>query len=102
MSVWQTITKEAALLGGSVGSLVALSHLTGISRWQSVVAYGTGLACAWYLEPLVRHFMNLPASLSGPVGFVLGATGLGLVNAGIKISQDPLGAWRRLKGENNG
>lgn len=99
MTNLDTILKDAALLGGSIGALVALSRQTNLTKAQGFFAYGTGLACAWYLEPLVRHFMGLPASLSGPVGFVLGVTGLGLVNAAIALSQDPIGAWKKIRGQ---
>ncbi len=93
--------KLASVIGGAIGSAVALANLPAMGTWQRLAAYGTGMAVAAYLPPLVSHFGSLPSLLDGPLGFVAGTAGMGLAGAVIRISSDPIGAWRRIKGAPN-
>lgn len=86
------------MIGGAIGSAITLANLPKMGTWQRLAAYGTGLAAAAYLPPLATYFLKLPVFLDGPLGFVAGTAGMGFVAALIKISADPIGAWRKLKG----
>lgn len=90
--------KAASLVGGAIGSAITLANLPKMGGWQRVVAYGSGLAASAYFPPLATYFMHLPPILDGPLGFISGATGMGVMAALVKIGSDPIGAWRRLKG----
>jgi hypothetical protein len=104
MAALESLTgvKLAGLIGGLFGSLVTLSYLPSLKNWQRVGAYLTGVVCAAYLPPLVTYFFNLPLALDGPLGFIAGVFGMGLIGAGVTISNDPIGAWKRFKGIPNG
>lgn len=90
--------KIAGLIGGAVGSAVTLSYLPAMGVGQRIAAFATGLACAAYLPPLVAYGLHTPDALTGPMGFLAGLSGVGLVSAVINISRDPIGAWRRFRG----
>lgn len=89
--------KAASLVGGAIGSAITLANLPKMGPWQRLIAYGTGVAAAAYIPPLVSYFMGLPELLDGPMGFVAGTAGMGLVGTIIKFGSDPIGTWRRIK-----
>lgn len=93
-----TGVKVAGLVGGLFGSLVTMSYLPSLSSWQRVLAFASGVACAAYLPPIVSYLFTLPSSLDGPLGFVAGVMGMGLIGAAVTISRDPIGAWRKFRG----
>lgn len=93
--------KLASVVGGAIGSAVTLANLPKMGPWQRLAAYGTGLASAAYLPPLVSYFGHLPPLLDGPLGFVAGTAGMGVAGFIVRISNDPIAAWRRFKGETN-
>lgn len=99
MAAIESITgiKVAGLIGGVFGSLVTLSYLPSLKFWPRVGAYLTGVVCAAYLPPIASYFLNLPAVLDGPLGFVAGVLGMGSVGAAVTISRDPIGAWKKFK-----
>jgi hypothetical protein len=90
--------KAIGLIGGCIGSLIAMSYLPTMTKWQRIGAYASGIACAAYLPPIATYALSLPPSLDGPAGFVAGIAGMGVIGAIIKISRDPIGAWRRFRG----
>jgi len=89
--------KLASLVGGAIGSAITLANLPKMGTWQRLVAYGTGVAAAAYIPPFASYFMGLPPLLDGPMGFVAGTAGMGLVSAIIQFGADPIGAWRKIK-----
>lgn len=91
--------KAASLVGGAIGSAITLANLPKMGPWQRLIAYGTGVSAAAYIPPFASYFMGLPSLLDGPMGFVAGTAGMGLVGAIIKFGADPIGNWRRMKGE---
>ncbi len=89
--------KAASLVGGAIGSAITLANLPKMGPCQRMIAYGTGLAAAVYIPPFMTYFMGLPALLDGPMGFVAGTAGMGLVGAIIQFGADPIGVWRKIK-----
>lgn len=94
--------KTACVVGGLFGSLLTMSYLPEMGRWQRVLSYLSGVCCSAYLSPLVSYAISLPPYLDGPVGFATGIAGMGLVGTIIKISRDPIGAFRRFRDAEGG
>jgi hypothetical protein len=68
--------KIVTLVAGFFGATVALVGTPRLTFVQLLVSVFGGMAFAVYIEPVVTHYLGLPAQVQGGVAFALGLGGL--------------------------
>ncbi|WP_341674939.1 hypothetical protein [Niveibacterium sp. SC-1] len=84
---------------GAWGSALALARARHLGLGGRVLAFTTALGFSQAVPPLVAYYLHWPAALLGPLAFLCGFFGLVVAAAATKIFEDPIGAWRRLRGD---
>jgi|GEM_PF-3947743 len=84
---------------GAWGSALALARARHLGLGGRVVAFGTALGFSQAMPPLIAFYLHWPSSLWGALAFLCGFFGLVVAAAVTKIFEDPIGAWRRLRGD---
>lgn len=68
--------KIVTLVAGFFGATVALVGTPRLTLPQLTLSVLAGMAFAVYVEPIVSHYMGLPAQVQGGIAFMLGLGGL--------------------------
>ena len=86
--------KHSALLAGFFGSLVALTFLKELTRFQMFAALLTGVTTSSYATPALMYYFELPMELNDGLAFLMGVIAMNVIPAVITVAEmrrkDPL------------
>lgn len=77
--------ETALMISGFAGGVASVSRNKQLSFWQKSITIASGGLIANYLTPLVFDFLKLSNSTRYGIGFLVGYTGLVLVELMVKI-----------------
>ena len=88
--------KGLSIAAGFVGAAISAIARHGESKPKRAISFLCGFACACFLAPWAAEAIDASQAALGGLSFLFGVTGDWLVYS---LIRDPLGLWRRLRGQ---